>query len=511
MTYQPFAIKYRPKNFSEVIGHELIVNALRFSIANKKIHNCYMLSGTRGIGKTSLARIIAKAINCESSVSGDPCNSCKSCLEINQSRHPDVYEIDAASRTKVEETKELLDSIVYLPQHSKYKIYIIDEVHMLSMHSFNALLKTLEEPPAHVKFILATTDLHKVPTTVISRCMLFLLPEIEKNDLLSLFKYVLTHENIPYSDEVVDRIAATSPKSFREALNNLELAIYSNDGNLSQNSNFLSIKLTETKEVLKLIQAIHDNQKSQILNITKLFIKDAIKSETFLQDILSLLHQGIVGLSLPRKDFQYSDFFNNLSLSFLINTYKALIQLENDLSFVSNKWDLIQVTLIQLSESKNVVKTTYAPISVSKDTISDAPVSEPSAVNPENWHHWVKKINVEGMLKEVVYNSMITKCNENEMTINLMPAHSILLNDNLKKHLADKIGNTLNIPSTCKIEFTFDNKNPNANVPAKIFKQQHETKKKLAEEQLLNNPIVKSIEENFQAKIKTIEYHVEEE
>src|SRR3990167_144124 len=230
MSYQVLARKWRPRTFETLVGQEHVVKALTHALDQNRLHHAYLFTGTRGVGKTTLARIIAKALNCEKGVSSTPCGECENCTEIDAGRFPDLYEIDAASRTKVEDTRELLDNVQYAPVKGRYKIYLIDEVHMLSGHSFNALLTTLEEPPAHVKFLLATTEAQKLPATVLSRCLQFHLLQMPPKQIAEHLAHILTVENIPYEAEALLLIGKAADGSMRDAQSLLDQAIAFGNG-----------------------------------------------------------------------------------------------------------------------------------------------------------------------------------------------------------------------------------------------------------------------------------------
>ena len=207
MSYQVLARKWRPRNFSEVIGQAHVLKALINALDSDRLHHAYLFTGTRGVGKTTLARVLAKALNCEQGVSSQPCGTCSACVEIDEGRFVDLIEVDAASRTKVDETRELLDNVQYAPTRARYKVYLIDEVHMFSSHSFNALLKTLEEPPPHVKFLLATTDPKRLPVTILSRCLQFNLTRLATSQLAAHLSIILDAEGIEYDDDALPLIA----------------------------------------------------------------------------------------------------------------------------------------------------------------------------------------------------------------------------------------------------------------------------------------------------------------
>src|SRR5210317_2302663 len=207
MSYQVLARKWRPRNFTELVGQEHVVQALVNALDNDRLHHAYLFTGTRGVGKTTIARIFAKSLNCEEGVSSTPCGKCSACEEINEGRFIDLIEVDAASRTKVEDTRELLENVQYAPTRGRYKVYLIDEVHMLSNHSFNALLKTLEEPPPHVKFLLATTDPQKLPVTVLTRCLQFNLRRLPADQIQDYLQDILGRENIEFEVASLTQLA----------------------------------------------------------------------------------------------------------------------------------------------------------------------------------------------------------------------------------------------------------------------------------------------------------------
>src|SRR5580704_14730095 len=225
MSYIVLARKWRPKRFSEMVGQEHVLRALSNALDSGKIHHAFLFSGTRGVGKTTVARILAKSLNCETGVSANPCGICTACREVDEGRFIDLIEVDAASRTKVDDTRELLDNVQYAPTRGRYKVYLIDEVHMLSGHSFNALLKTLEEPPPHVKFLLATTDPQKLPVTVLSRCLQFNLKRLPVALIAERLRLILDAEGLAYEPGGVRLIAQAADGSLRDALSLLDQLI----------------------------------------------------------------------------------------------------------------------------------------------------------------------------------------------------------------------------------------------------------------------------------------------
>ena len=234
MSYQVLALKWRPKSFDTLVGQDSTVQALSNALNQNRLHHAYLFNGTRGVGKTTIARILAKSLNCEKGVSSTPCQQCSACLDIDDGRYIDLIEVDAASNTKVEEMRVLLENSQYAPTSGRFKVYIIDEVHMLSKSAFNAMLKTLEEPPGHVKFILATTEPKKIPITVLSRCLQFNLKQMTVDNIMAYLKTVLNEEGINYEESALLIIAKAAKGSMRDALSILDQAISFSGGRLKQ-------------------------------------------------------------------------------------------------------------------------------------------------------------------------------------------------------------------------------------------------------------------------------------
>src|SRR6202166_5283600 len=234
MSYTALARTWRPKKFSELIGQEHVRRALVNALESGRVHHAFLFTGTRGVGKTTIARILAKCLNCETGVRAEPCGECASCREIDAGRFPDLIEVDAASRTKVDDTRDLLDNVQYAPSRGRYKVYLIDEVHMLSNHSFNALLKTLEEPPPHVKFLLATTDTQKLPVTVLSRCLQFSLKRLPASLIGERLKFIAGEEKLAFDPAAIALLARAAEGSMRDALSLLDQLIAFGGGKLDE-------------------------------------------------------------------------------------------------------------------------------------------------------------------------------------------------------------------------------------------------------------------------------------
>lgn len=316
MSYIALARKWRPRTFSQLVGQGHINKALINSLNQQRLHHAYLFTGTRGVGKTSVARLLAKALNCEQGISSEPCLTCDACQAIEQGRFIDLIEIDGASRTRVEDTREMLENVQYAPTNGRFKIYLIDEVHMLSQHSFNALLKTLEEPPEHVKFLLATTDPQKLPVTVLSRCLQFNLKHLQSADITHHLQHILDDEKFPYDLQALTLLSAAARGSMRDALSLLDQAIASCDHHLHTQDVKNSLGYTQHDYALQLLTALAELDAEKLLAISKKIAEEGGHFRYVLDEILNYLHQISVTQNIP-------------STSALVNPSPDVIALSN--------------------------------------------------------------------------------------------------------------------------------------------------------------------------------------
>ncbi|EAQ8922953.1 DNA polymerase III subunit gamma/tau [Salmonella enterica] len=291
MSYQVLARKWRPQTFADVVGQEHVLTALANGLLLGRIHHAYLFSGTRGVGKTSIARLLAKGLNCETGITATPCGVCDNCREIEQGRFVDLIEIDAASRTKVEDTRDLLDNVQYAPARGRFKVYLIDEVHMLSRHSFNALLKTLEEPPAHVKFLLATTDPQKLPVTILSRCLQFHLKALDVEQIRHQLEHILNEEHIAHEPRALQLLSRAADGSLRDALSLTDQAIASGDGQVSTQAVSAMLGTLDDDQALSLVEAVVDANGERVMSLINEAAARGIEWEALLVEMLSLLHR----------------------------------------------------------------------------------------------------------------------------------------------------------------------------------------------------------------------------
>ncbi|MBD3610479.1 MAG: DNA polymerase III subunit gamma/tau [Gammaproteobacteria bacterium] len=302
MSYQVLARKWRPHNFREMVGQDHVLRALINALDNDRLHHAYLFTGTRGVGKTTIARIFAKSLNCEEGVGSTPCGVCNTCREIDEGRFVDLIEVDAASRTKVEDTRELLDNVQYAPTRGRFKVYLIDEVHMLSGHSFNALLKTLEEPPPHVKFLLATTDPQKLPVTILSRCLQFSLKRMQREQIVPHLQYILEQESIPFDESALSLLAQAADGSMRDALSLLDQAIAFAGGELKDAEVRAMLGTIDRGQVFDLLEALGKSDGSLLLQSVDQLAQQAPDFAGVLAELISALHNIAILQTVPEAE-----------------------------------------------------------------------------------------------------------------------------------------------------------------------------------------------------------------
>ena len=299
MSYQVLARKWRPRSFREMVGQTHVLKALINALDSQRLHHAYLFTGTRGVGKTTIARIIAKCLNCETGITSTPCGTCSVCREIDEGRFVDLIEIDAASRTKVEDTRELLDNVQYAPSRGRFKVYLIDEVHMLSSHSFNALLKTLEEPPPYVKFILATTDPQKLPATILSRCLQFSLKNMTPERVVEHLTHVLSVENVPFEDDALWLLGRAADGSMRDAMSLTDQAIAFGEGKVLATDVRAMLGTLDHGQVFDLLHALIQGDARALLEAVRHLAEQGPDWNGVLSEILNVFHRVAIAQALP--------------------------------------------------------------------------------------------------------------------------------------------------------------------------------------------------------------------
>ncbi|UAY36560.1 DNA polymerase III subunit gamma/tau [Moraxella osloensis] len=377
--YQVLARKYRPKNFHELLGQEHVSKALINAIHNQRLHHAYLFTGTRGVGKTTIARILAKCLNCETGVTSEPCGVCGVCQSIDSGRFIDLIEIDAASRTKVEDTRELLDNVPYAPTQGRYKVYLIDEVHMLSTHSFNALLKTLEEPPAHVKFLLATTDPQKLPITIISRCLQFVLRPLPQVALAEYLGTILNKEQISYEPDALWQLSSSAKGSVRDALSLTDQAIAFGNGNVTDEVIRQMLGLIDQADVIAILTNIYQQNTQQLTQAIQLLREQVVDAKAVFDRLAETLHQLAILQALPNFDLQINrqqseqlqQLAQQLPAELLQLYYDIVVKSRENLALANTPMQALEMCLLRLMAFKPLHR-------------NQIPLRPPIASNPDS-------------------------------------------------------------------------------------------------------------------------------
>ena len=351
MSYQVLARKWRPKTFADVVGQEHIITALANGLKDNRLHHAYLFSGTRGVGKTSIARLFAKGLNCVHGVTATPCGECENCKAIEQGNFIDLIEIDAASRTKVEDTRELLDNVQYKPVVGRFKVYLIDEVHMLSRHSFNALLKTLEEPPEYVKFLLATTDPQKLPVTILSRCLQFHLKALDETQISQHLAHILTQENIPFEEPALVKLAKAAQGSIRDSLSLTDQAIAMGDRQVTNSIVSNMLGLLDDNYSIDILYALHQGNGELLMRTLQRVADAAGDWDKLLGECAEKLHQIALMQLLPQKSSDDNEHFSflakHISPEDVQFFYQVIVSGRKDLSNAPNRRIGAEMTLLR--------------------------------------------------------------------------------------------------------------------------------------------------------------------
>ena len=415
MSYLVLARKWRPGNFDQVVGQGHVLRTLSHALDNDRLHHAYLFTGTRGIGKTSIARILAKALNCEQGVSSNPCNACTACTQVNEGSYIDLIEIDAASKTKVEDTRTLLEGVPYKPTAGRFKIFLFDEIHMLSGHSFNAFLKTLEEPPAHVKFLMATTDPDKLPVTILSRCIQFNLRAMDAEEISEQLSHILEQEKVEFEQGAVNAIAQLADGSLRDALSIVDQAISYSEGNLKEAAVRDMLGMISANFLHPLLKAVASGQGDEILSIVDKMFELSINIRSVLDDLLLKLHELGLHKSEPNMiEKRAKDVTQLRELSHLMSAeeiqlyYQIGLLGKRDLEFAPTPRVGLEMILLrmiafhpasmptrsipQTKQPSSSPSTQSSPISASTKDVSTAPTEKPvqDINNAEDWLAFVR-------------------------------------------------------------------------------------------------------------------------
>lgn len=458
-----------------MVGQTHITSIIQHSIQMNRLHHAYLFSGTRGVGKTTIARILTKCLNCETGPTATPCQHCYACIHIDKGAYPDLIEIDAASRTKVEDTRELLDNVQYSPTRGRYKVYLIDEVHMLSGHSFNALLKTLEEPPSHVKFLLATTDPEKLPITVLSRCLKLTLKMLTVSEIKTHLEKILDIEKIPAEASALSEIAQAAQGSLRDALSILDQTIVF-CGDMITYEKTSQLLGTDGKYLsLDLLSAIADKQQQVVFSITQTMEEKGTDFLHALDELLNILHHLALlqkRADTPADDTRYDrEKINILSKKLSPNDIQLLYQVclsgKRDIPYAPTAKVGMEITLLRAMD--------FYPLTDKK------PKESSQEINSENWPNIVRKLNLKGVAQNIALQSKIGKISDNRLEL-LLPAHfRSLRNSQQQQMLSDAVAEYCGHSVLVTVEFL-----PLSSAEEKSTEKNTETKQDPKLAQLLN-------------------------
>ena len=479
MSYQVLARKWRPRLFSDMVGQGHVLRVLVNALDSDRLHHAYLFTGTRGVGKTTLARILAKCLNCDAGVSSEPCGKCGACVGVDEGRFVDLIEVDAASRAKVDETRDLMDNVPYAPTAGRYKVYLIDEVHMFSKHSFNALLKTLEEPPDHVKFLLATTEPKRVPITILSRCMQFNLKHLSAEQIEAQLDKILAEEDIAAEDTCTRLIAAAADGSMRDALSLLDQAISYGDGRLEAVQVRAMLGTIDGDELSALLTDIIERNAASLIARINNMAELAPDYDAMLAQLLSILHNTAVAQVLPDG----SDLVDETSRTFARRIDKEDVQLyyqlalngRRDLHIAPDPKTAFEMTMIRLlafcpwepadtqkpddgealmkrsspaAENNQAAANYDGPVANDNRPIADNTGSTntmisdqdqvqdtPVLISNDDWHNLTDSMALNGLTKELASHCTLLKYEGNRICLNLHPEQEHLSATNQKEKL----------------------------------------------------------------------------
>jgi DNA polymerase III subunit gamma/tau len=514
MSYQVLARKWRPHNFNEVVGQEHVVKSLINALQHDRLHHAYLFTGTRGVGKTTIARILAKAINCENRTDHNPCGECAICQDLDAGRFLDLIEVDAASRTKVEDTRDLLDNAQYAPNQGKYKVYLIDEVHMLSGHSFNALLKTLEEPPAHVKFLLATTDPQKIPVTVLSRCLQFNLKRLLPEQIIAQMEFILGQEKIEFEIQALQMLARAADGSMRDGLSLLDQAVVFGQGKVRASDIREMLGIVAQQPVENLLLALAAADATKILEHIAAISELTTDFSDVLQQMLRLLHHIALAKVAPGAvaHEQSAELIDTLEPLFTAEDLQLYYQIgligQRDLDLAPDPRSGFEMVMLRMltfrpadheDNSKLSVPTVVdlEPVTL-PTTVKTGVQQEPEVISAiDNWTEMIIAMKIGGMTRELANNCVLEKIDDKSCLLLLDPGHKQLLSSKTAEKLQKAIQNYTGKP----VKLVINTEKSTTSTPALQINQERQDKQQAAEHAIETDENIQALRENFDARV----------
>ncbi len=526
MNYQVLARKWRPHNFTEVVGQEHVVKSLTNALQHNRLHHAYLFTGTRGVGKTTIARILAKAINCENLQEFNPCGVCRVCRDLDEGRFLDLIEVDAASRTKVEDTRDLLDNAQYAPNQGRYKVYLIDEVHMLSGHSFNALLKTLEEPPPHVKFLLATTDPHKIPVTVLSRCLQFNLKRLLPGQIFTQMSFILQQEQIESEPAALKSLSRAADGSMRDGLSLLDQAIVFGNGKVTAQDVNAMLGTVAQQPVEDILTALANGDASAILDKISETADLIPDFSDVLQQILKVLHRIALVQQIPTAidhDFD-GDMIASLASLFTPEDVQLYYQIglvgQKDLDLAPDPRSGFEMLMLRMLTFRPLA-IQAAPIkpaqvrqigiqsealSVNRSAVTiqqpahEAETSAPESVaakSDNNWIDMIAAMRINGLTRELAHNCVLESIDDSVCTLILDPGHKQLRSTRTEENLQKALQAYRGKP----VKLVINTKTITSDTPAVQLIKEREDKQQAAVDAIHADSNVQALKEHFDARI----------
>lgn len=513
MSYQVLARKWRPRNFQDMVGQEHILRMLGNALEQKRLHHAYLFTGTRGVGKTTLARILAKCLNCEADVTATPCGTCSTCKAIDAGQFLDLYEVDAASRTKVEDTRELLENVCYPPNQGRYKIYLIDEVHMLSNHSFNALLKTLEEPPEHVKFLLATTDPKRLPITILSRCLQFHLKRITPEQIAQHLQYICGKEAIHCDATALATLAKAADGSMRDALSLLDQAIAYGHGSVAKNDVQTMLGCMAQDDLLPLLDALANADGKQVFAAINQLAEHAPDFQQVLEELISFFHK--IAVTQVVSDYAVHENITAFAARFSPEDVQLYYQIallgRRDLSFAPSPQQGFEMTMLRLlafkpgkiatpsaSRLSSTIKNKPATSVQAEPLTAPAQPAEAAGIASLNWRDILPKLELSGMAQALATNCTLEKMTEHKIELALSAQHQPMLSPKLKERIAEALSRHLNKAIQLDIKIS----SAILETPAKQQQQENQQRLATATQTMLRDPKIQKFIEMYDATVE---------